>query len=303
MSRQQFIDWNPREDSMELVRRADAICAEYAAQGFDLTLRQLYYQFVARGYIPNTMRSYKNLGSIVDNARMAGMLDWNYIVDRTRNVYRTDGADTSPEDAISATAQGYARQLWEDQPNHVEVWVEKEALSGIVQQAASGVQINYFACRGYVSQSEMYSAGLRFRRYGREGKSNYVIHLGDHDPSGIDMTRDIEDRLATFAGGYAPEVRRIALNWAQIEEFQPPPNPAKTTDSRYQQYQLNFGDESWELDALDPATLSTLIREQVEGLRDQELWDAAEQQQEAERAQLQRVSEQWDDVVELVGAE
>src|SRR5215472_11359210 len=102
MSRQQFIDWNPREDSMELVRRADAICAEYAAQGFDLTLRQLYYQFVARGYIPNTMRSYKNLGSIVDNSRRAGMVDGNYIVDRTRNVYRTDGADTSPEDAISA---------------------------------------------------------------------------------------------------------------------------------------------------------------------------------------------------------
>jgi hypothetical protein len=155
--RRQFIDWKPNGTSTQLVQVANGICADYAAQGFDLTLRQLYYQFVARGHIPNTQRSYKNLGSLVDNARMAGLLDWNYIVDRTRNVYRTDGNDTSPEDAVEATASAYARQLWASQPNHVEVWVEKEALTGIVQRAADEVGVNYFACRGYVSQSEMYS--------------------------------------------------------------------------------------------------------------------------------------------------
>lgn len=301
MTRQAFIDWRPSAESLALVQIATNICEEYARQGFDLTLRQIYYQFVARGYIANTMRSYKRLGDVIDKSRLAGLLDWRYIVDRTRNVYRTDGADTTPADAIASVAAGYGLPLWESQPNHVEVWVEKEALAGVVQQAAGGVQVNYFACRGYVSQSEMYSAGLRFRRYGRMGKQNYVIHLGDHDPSGIDMTRDIANRLAMFAGVYAPEVRRIALNMSQVEQYNPPPNPAKVTDSRYEGYERVHGDESWELDALDPATLSALISDAVLSLRDERLWQLAVEQQEGQREQLQRVSDRWSDVLALVG--
>jgi hypothetical protein len=300
--KRKFIDWSPRGDSAGLVETANGICADYAQQGFDLTLRQLYYQFVARGHIPNTMKSYKRLGDVIDHARLAGLLDWDYIVDRTRNVYRTDGADTNPADAVASVAGGYALPLWETQPNHVEVWIEKEALAGVVQQAAGAVQVNYFACRGYVSQSEMYAAGRRFSRYGRAGKRNFVIHLGDHDPSGIDMTRDITDRLTLFAGGHAPEVRRIALNMDQVEAYNPPPNPAKVTDSRYESYEREHGDESWELDALDPATLSALISTEVLSLRDETLWEAAKAREDGERAQLQRVSDQWDDVLDLVGA-
>jgi hypothetical protein len=299
--KEQFIDWKPGADAVQLVEIANTICAEYAAQGFDLTLRQLYYQFVARGHIPNTMRSYKRLGSIVDQARLAGLLDWRYIVDRTRNVYRTDGADTTPEDAIESVALSYSLPLWDSQPNHVEVWVEKEALTGIVQQAAQGVQTHYFACRGYVSQSEMYSAGIRFRNHGRNGKTNHVIHLGDHDPSGIDMTRDIEDRLTTFAGRHAPTVHRIALNMDQVEQYNPPPNPAKVTDSRYEGYERVHGDESWELDALNPTILNDLITTAVMDLRDEDLWRVAARRERLERAQLQLVSDQWSDVVDLVG--
>jgi hypothetical protein len=297
--RQAFISWTPRGESARLVDHADTICADYQQQGYDLTLRQLYYQFVARDLIPNTQKSYKRLGSIVDSARLAGMLDWDYIVDRTRNVYRTDGRDTSPASAVEQTAENYARELWEAQPNHVEVWVEKEALAGVVERAAGATGINYFSCRGYVSQSEMYSAGRRFRRYKSLGKSVYIIHLGDHDPSGIDMTRDIEERLNMF-GSY-PEIRRIALNMDQVNQYNPPPNFAKVTDTRFQAYQELYGDESWELDALDPATLNDLITNEVLSLRDEELWAEARDQQETEREQLQRVSDMWEDVVELIG--
>lgn len=301
--RQQFINWRPRGKSAELVAQANIICADYQRQGYDLTLRQLYYQLVAQDIIENTQRSYKRLGSIIDNARLAGLLDWSYIVDRTRNVYRTDGADESPQSALTDLAAKYHRELWKDQPCHVEVWVEKEALAGVVQRAASETGVNYFACRGYVSQSEMYAAGLRFKRHRQlRDKRGMIIHLGDHDPSGIDMTRDIRERLEMFAGyHYAPEVRRIALNMDQVEEFNPPPNPAKVTDSRFESYEREFGDESWELDALDPATLNALIVNEVYLLRDEGLWDLAVERQERERGQLDIVAQQWEEIIDQFG--
>jgi len=299
--RQKFIDWSPRGESLALVERAITICQDYQRQGYDLTLRQLYYQLVAQAVILNNFQSYKRLGTLVDQARLAGLLDWSFIVDRTRNAYRTDGADESPESALAACASAYERALWEDQPNHVEVWIEKEALAGIAQRAAQDVRCIYFSCRGYVSQSEMYAAGRRFSAYGREGKNNYVIHLGDHDPSGIDMTRDIQDRLQMFAGSYAPEVRRIALNMDQINQFNPPPNFAKITDSRFAEYQARFGDDSWELDALDPSTLVNLITTEVRGLVDPIAWAEAEEREQAERAQITAVSDRWDDVIDYLG--
>jgi hypothetical protein len=296
-----FIDWNPRGATVEAVRHAVSICEEYDSLGYALTLRQLYYQFVARGYAPNTMQSYKRLGSIVDNARLAGILDWRYIEDRTRNVYATDGMDTTPEDAIRSTAGGYRLPLWEDQPNHVEVWVEKEALSGVVSRAAADVGVNYFACRGYVSQSEMYSSGHRFRRLARHGKQVTILHLGDHDPSGIDMTRDIRDRLEMFTSGYAPDVRRVALNMDQINELQPPPNPAKQTDARFADYELQYGSDSWELDAIPPDVLHDLIVSEVMALRDDALWTAAEARQEHDRETLTAVSDHWEEIREFLG--
>src|SRR6266496_3406744 len=213
--RQAFTDWVPREDSVTLVGLANEVCADYAGQGYDLTLRQLYYQLVARGHIANNQKSYKRLGDVINNARLAGLLDWQYIVDRTRNL-AANGHWDSPEEVIRSAAGGYAIDKWADQPNYVEVWVEKEALAGVVGRSADQLDVAYFSCRGYVSQSEMYSAGARFRRKWKDGRVGYLVHLGDHDPSGIDMTRDIESRLVMFSGAGAPEVRRIALNMDQV---------------------------------------------------------------------------------------
>lgn len=291
-----YVAWNPSPKSLTLIGIANQICAEYTEQGYDLTLRQLYYQFVARDYLPNNQRSYKNLGTVIDNARKAGYLDWNYIVDRTRNLqgYRTYD---SPAKLIEDVWQHYHVDLWEGQGQRVEVWVEKEALAGVIGRAALAYGVDYFSCRGYVSQSELHAASHRHQDYEERGQNVTVIHLGDHDPSGIDMTRDMEERLHLY--GASTKVQRIALNIDQIAEYQPPPNPAKLTDSRAKDYISLFGRSSWELDALDPSVLNKLIQDTiVSKIDDTEHFNQRVALQEKGQDQLISLAENWDYVVQ-----
>lgn len=262
-----------------------------------LTLRQLYYQFVARAIIENKDTEYKRLGSIINDARLAGLLDWDYLEDRTRNL-EENGHWGNPEEMVSQDARVFQLDKWENQPNYVEVWVEKEALSSIVERIARRMDIPYFSCRGYVSQSEMHSAGMRLCRQEDYGKDVTILHLGDHDPSGIGMSRDIQDRLNLF--GSSVDVKRIALSMDQINQYNPPPNPVKLKDSRADGYKEKFGNESWELDALDPATLSALIEEHVLLLRDEDLWDEAVSDEENHKAHLSLVAANWEGVTEYV---
>ena len=292
-----YIEKRFRPATLELIKVANQIIAEYSAQGFDLTLRQLYYQLVARGYIENNERSYKNTGSAIDDARLAGLIDWNAIVDRTRNL-RMQSHWSTPQDIINSAAYSYRIDKWAEQPYYVECFVEKEALVGVVQRIATTLDIPYFACRGYVSQSEMWAAARRHLAKNRAGKQSLILHLGDHDPSGIDMTRDIIDRLTLF--GATVEVKRLALNWDQVEQYSPPPNPAKLTDSRANGYIDRFGLESWELDALTPNVLSTLIEEATLDVRDETLWNEAVDREDTERNHLDNVSERWDEIVEFL---
>jgi hypothetical protein len=286
-----------KPESLDIITVAEEICEQYAADGYDLTLRQLYYQFVARDYLPNTQQSYKRLGGIVNDARLAGLIDWDHLVDRTRNLASL-ATWSSPASIVSACAAQYREDKWRDQAEYVEVWVEKEALAGVVARAANAWQVPYFSCRGYVSQSEMHGAAQRIREHERGGQKVTVIHLGDHDPSGLDMTRDIRDRIAMF--GSLATIKRIALNMDQVEQYSPPPNPAKVTDARFTDYQAEYGDDSWELDALDPATLDALIRDEIETHVDQDIWDEAEADERTGKRQLRAVSNRWTDVTEFV---
>lgn len=290
----------PRKFSAEtsqMIAQADAIIAEYQAQGFDLTLRQLYYQFVSRALLANKDSEYKRLGSIVNDARLAGLIDWHAIVDRTR-VLRAQSHWTSPAGIMESAYYGYREELWKGQAIRPEVWVEKDALVGVISGVCNELDVPYFACRGYVSQSEMWHAAQRLRGYTASwGKKQVpmVIHLGDHDPSGKDMTRDIVDRLQLFVGKV--KVDRIALNMDQVEHYGPPPNPAKITDSRADVYIAEYGDESWELDALEPAVIADLIRTTVLSVRDEDAWRDAEQAQALNKLRLQQASARWSEIV------
>lgn len=300
--KQAYIDRRFSPGSLAIIERADSICAEYADQGFDLTLRQLYYQFVARGFLPNRQSEYKRLGSIVNDARLAGLLDWSAIVDRTRDL-ETLPTWNSPAHIIRDDAQVFLFDAWEDQPTRVEVWIEKDALTGVIEPVCRRNQVPYLSCRGYTSQSEVWGASQRIGGYLDGAAEGVVIlHLGDHDPSGLDMTRDIEDRLKLFLEGdghdpAALTIDRIALNMDQVQRLNPPPNPAKMTDSRSAGYVKRFGRTSWELDALDPRTLDALIQGEIEGNRDPDLWSVQVSRRDDARRLLALAGRRWNDVV------
>ena len=162
--------------SLAIIADANRIIASYLRQGFKLTLRQLYYQFVARDLLPdswidpvynpkhglpadtkNTMKNYKRLGDLINDGRLAGKIDWNAIEDRTRNL-QSSPHWSSPHSIVRACASQYAVDLWEDQDAYVEVWVEKDALIGVLERVCTDLDVPYFACRGYTSQSEMWGA-------------------------------------------------------------------------------------------------------------------------------------------------
>jgi hypothetical protein len=334
-----------------VVVHAKAIIDEYDAAGFDLTLRQLYYQFVARDVFPedrwwrrieetnkwvraapnspgatkNADPNYKWLGSIINDARMAGLLDWNRIEDRTRELEEKPEWD-SPEQLIEVAAREFHIDLWEGQEWRPEVWIEKDALVGVIDGVCKDNDVDYFACRGYVSQSEMWRAGRRIGKYLANGQKVVILHLGDHDPSGIDMTRDIEERILRFllvdrwndvVEGDSDEdwqenssfvldhfkVERIALNMDQIEAFNPPPNPAKLSDARGSRYVEEYGFDSWELDALDPQTMAEIIERGIEEHRDEEQYEEQRADMERQRLALTAAATRWDEVTSMLEAD
>lgn len=284
-------------DKKATIDQAVSIVNEYQAQGYTLTLRQIYYQFVARDMLPNVQTEYKRLGTIISDARLAGMIDWEAIEDRTRNLESLAHWD-DPQEIVRSCSNQFRVDRWDNQPCRVEVWIEKEALAGVFADKCREWDVPFFSCRGYVSQSEMWRAARRLMEYEVLGQNTLILHFGDHDPSGIDMTRDIRDRLELF--GAETEVERIALNMDQIDEYQPPPNPTKVTDSRADAYIRQFGNESWELDALEPSVLNGLVESEIDDVLNRRKWKARDSEEKAARKDLRRIADQWDEALEAI---
>lgn len=286
MARRAYVSKNFRPDSLAKLNTANAIIAKYLRMGLRLTLRQLYYQFVAHHGLPNNERSYQNLGKLISEGRLAGFVDWTAIEDRGR-VADVPREWKSAKDLIEIALDQFRLDRWEGQDHYVELWVEKQALAGVLEPVAQREHVTLMVNKGYSSQSAMYESAQRFLRNGRNRESSVLLYLGDHDPSGEDMVRDVRDRLTLF-GVRNLLVHKVALTMDQVEEYDPPPNPAKLTDSRAEAYVAKHGDESWEVDALDPKTLVDLITEQIDQYLDREVM---EQVKEHEREQVGRVRE------------
>ena len=272
-------------DALARIAAANKIIAKYESQGLRLTLRQLYYQFVVANLIKNEEKAYKNLGGLISDARLAGLIDWNAIEDRVRQPVVWQSFN-DPGAAVEYAIERYCLDPWREQSNYVELWVEKDALAGVLRPIASEYHVTMMVNRGYSSQSAMFESAQRFRQHNQ--KDCTLIYLGDHDPSGEDMVRDIRDRLSMFRVDVA--VEKLALTMAQVEEYDPPPNPAKMSDSRAQRYVEEHGRSSWEVDALPPETLRELITARLSLLVDAEERDRVTAQEETDRAALQKMA-------------
>jgi hypothetical protein len=255
------------------------IIEEYQSNGYVLTLRQLYYQLVSRDIIPNKQAEYSKLSTLLKEGRMAGIVDWDAIEDRLRKPDKPSSFN-SPKDILKACVNQYKLPRMEGQNVYLEVWVEKDALSGVLKRVTEKYHVPILVNRGYSSASAMYDSFMRFVRNGvYYGRPIKILYLGDYDPSGLDMIRDIKERIIEFQEGYNDgtwveemqfSIEPIALTRKQIEQYNPPPNPAKVTDPRAKNFIEKYGNTSWEVDALRPEVLNNLLRDAILGNIDEE---------------------------------
>jgi hypothetical protein len=248
-------------------------------------LRQLYYQLVSRNVLPNVGRSYKNLSALISDVRLAGLIDWDVIEDRLRRpVLPTEFTDL--QELVAAALASYRLPRWRGQAEWPELWVEKDALAGVLAPIAGEFHVAFQVCRGYSSQSAMYESTQRLFPAIEAGKSVRILYLGDHDPSGLDMVRDIRDRLKRFHCD--AEVTKLALIREQVEQYQLPPQPGKATDARFTAYAAEHGEDVWELDALPPDVLAGLVRGALTNLVDPHTLRAVLRQEARDKVQLRK---------------
>lgn len=290
--KQAYTHINFQSASRVMIKIMNGIIDEYMPAGLRLTVRQLYYQLVARDVIPNNMKSYHLTVRVCTDGRMAGLIDWDAIEDRARHFIRRPNWD-SGSDILGAAASSFHKDMWVTQQRRVFVVIEKEALVGVLEGVCHEYDVPLLAAKGYPSVSVL-------REFAEEdlkrpmSEEPLVIHLGDHDPSGIDMTRDIVDRLGVFYGQPC-EVRRIALNMDQVRKHKPPPNPAKQTDARFASYYAAHGASCWELDAMKPDFLSKIVKTEVEKVIDWRAWDDRKAEIQKVRGKITRFAKRFKD--------
>lgn len=322
-------------DKATLVKSILTIVNDYQSRGYRMSLRQLYYQLVQSNAIPNHDKSYSKLSGLLDDCRYGGLVDWDAIEDRGR-IPKLPYAVRDMEHAVQDTIDQYRLDRQIGQPRHIELWTEKDAISNILYRVTHNYHVRLVINKGYTSSSAAYQAYVRFVERLQLGQPITILYFGDHDPSGLDMVRDIASRMMTFftkgerlkehdcafdkkmrewwkdeghtmydivdrdelserhmkslvgddpssaaieAFGAAQirwyieehklfQVVPIGLTMHQVKQYKLPPNPAKITDPRAADYVRQFGQLSWEVDALRPDVLEQLVRVHIENLMD-----------------------------------
>lgn len=271
--------------SLVLIEKCNEIISIYMGQGLKLTLRQLYYQLVSRNIIPNEERAYKNLSTLVSDGRLCGEIDWDAIEDRIR-IPSIPSEWENIADLVESALYSYRLPRWENQEFYIELWVEKDALAGVLKPIAKEYHITLMVNRGYSSQSAMYESSLRL--IDQNDREQIILYLGDFDPSGEDMVRDIQDRMYMF--GAKARIEKVALTLGQVRKYNPPPNPAKLTDPRSMEFIARYGASSWEVDAIDPTELRHIIVSEIEAHLDMDLMNKIKAREEEDKKMLQEAA-------------
>jgi hypothetical protein len=314
-------------DYSTIVESTNKILSEYS---YPLTLRQIYYRLVANGLIPNKRSADNSLSKWLVKARERNDVDDGLIEDRARSVITGIDGYASPDEFVDAAENWlhdfgtqYHANLWANQGVYIEVWVEKDALSRVMARAAEPFRVTVCPSRGYASYTYLKRMAVD-DRYASVDKPIIILDFRDHDPSGIQMTEDLQRRLTKYSGGIDFEamfeevgfnavlkdltadvppaivakaakeqglgsnitVRRVALTLDQVKEHGLMPNPTKSADSRSSKYVAEFGDQCWELDAIPPDELQRLVTSAIEEYGDREKWKAGLEQEQKDQAEL-----------------
>lgn len=288
MSKEQFRNWKPRgklrvkywidrdkgqfdywkTDSLTLFNHINDVVKEFQELGIKLTNRQLYYQIVGKNLIPNFLEVYKRLCKYLTDCRYGGLVDWKAIEDRGR-VPKKHSEWCHVKSLIESAVHSYRLPRWDGQKYYVELYCEKQAGETVLKPIADKWHIYFGYNKGYSSASTMYDLAKRVQEQIQNGKEVKILYFGDHDPSGLDMIRDITKRIREFlteGDDYTEpsfEVIPVSLTMEQIRKFNLPPNPAKFKDPRSKWYIKEFGKDSWELDAMNPLELRKLAEKSI----------------------------------------
>ena len=294
-----YESYRPQGPARERILQINEIIEYFGLSGFILTIRSIYYRLVGKDIIENNLESYKGIATTIRRARLAGMIDWDAIVDETRYLREHNSWD-SPSSIILAAANSFHTDYWQGQRYRPELWIEKDAILGVIGPLCKEYDLPYFSCRGNPSDASMFLAGQRMLEYKANGQIPYVFYLGDHDPQGLDIDRDVQRKLTLFTGSHVP-FRRLALTTDQIIARNLPPNPVKKTDKEtgpVVDYIKKYGVECWELDALDPNELVGIVKEAILEKVDLGLLNEMKDREDRGRAELLMVGRNWGDITE-----
>lgn len=284
--KQFFKSWKMTTESKKRLAQVLDVLDEFAAMEVKvtLTLRQLYYQLVTKNIIRNSQLEYRKLSALLSRARLAGLVDWDAIEDRARRPVIIDDWNNI-RDLVESAIGWYRRPRWDDQPRYVELWSEKDAISSVISPITDRLHVTLMVNRGYSSQSAMKDSADRFKRRIADGKETILLYLGDFDPSGEDMVRDITDRFKMFEAAEV-QIIKIGLTPEQVDQYNLPPNPAKTTDPRSRGFIDQHGGNSYEVDAIPPTELMKLVESSIKSFMDVPRFNQVLKLEKKERQEL-----------------
>jgi hypothetical protein len=275
-----------RASKPEMLERRRSLL-EIVAEQRPMTVRQAFYQATVRGVIEKTESGYAKIKTALADMRRDGELPYDWIADNTRWM-RKPTTYGGPEDAIISTVRFYRKALWANAGAYVEVWLEKDALASVLYEVTETYDVPLMVSRGYASLSFLHSAA---ETMAAQARPCHIYHLGDFDPSCVDAARKIDEALHELAPSAVIAFSRIAVRPEQISAWSLPTRPTKTTDTRAKSW--GGGDESVELDAIEPEMLRALVRERIERHLPPDEFGRLQQIEEAERKSLREYLAGW----------
>lgn len=302
------------QETTELIQAAAGILE----REHPMTVRQLFYRLVSVAVIKNSRADYQKVSKVMTKAREDGRVDYQWIVDRSRPEY-VPNVFKDLAGYGRAIHRSYRKDNWESQPNYVELWCEKDSVTGSIQDITDELGITLRVGRGFQSATRVYEIAPLFSKI---KKPKIVFYLGDHDPSGQDIERDLRERVTTkleaarrasfltelakasddhhqslidkFNFSEVPfSLERLAIFAEDIKKFKLPPLRIKDSDSRARQFCKQHGRDCVELDALPPSELRRRIRSVVEAEMDMEAWKRAVEVEKVELASIAATIGSW----------